>query len=445
MKSPWIEAVAWMCASEDEWASVLDNIPPALPKITEFPDAAIYEIVKESLGEVFILTPKIKAIVRTLAGHAFGVAYKRYPDKESFLRAIYSNPSQRKTKETFNCITGPAGVGKTEAIQAFHKLGRFFSASEILIDGHCPLTHQIAWNVKIEGGDSILSTLGRLAESARHELLSSTVDDVSRELSGVALRNGTCSLVVDELQFVSQGNSTSKISSILLRMAQIGVPVTFAANISLVQKFKKAASERRHRFLEKAQVLLPELPQSAAWHEMLSAYGQVLHKSIDVDFENPEVRTEIWCMTLGLPRLLKTLFSTAAVLALSSKNKLIDIDVIRSAYDSSTWQFNREQVEDTRRYLLGNAALGKKHTDLASNLVTKDLVDDQAQEILELRQATLDAMKVDREMFANEQRSQQSDPPPATQKKATKCKRGPRRGKLEESEQELIHGHSQAL
>lgn len=406
--SPWAESIARMCDQSDEWTEILERLPEPIQLASSLPASAIDTLVTKHLEEVYVLTDSVREALLRIAGIALGTAAAIYPDEHSFLRSLYSTSIKRGKSVQFIPVSGPAGVGKSELIDKFHVLAKFYSVSKIELDGHSFFTQQIGWHLHITSGNSMLDALKQISKYAGHQLLESRVSDASAELAQTALKNGACVLTVDELQFVVQSDRTSKISALLLQMAEIGLPVIYVANYSLVNALnERATTERKQRFLAGIEYILPELPSSADWRRLVNAYIDALGEHANPMTTDQTALDELWFRTLGLPRFLKSLFAQGLRTAWAEGRNTIAIEDIRTAYCSSGWAVNREQVEDTRRYLLGNTRVQNRHSDLLAPEITGHLFDDQNKRLLRHKMAVEEAIRVTQEAMSMNSREAQ--------------------------------------
>lgn len=299
------------------------------------------------LSKVFVVTPRISEIIHTEIGRAIAHADIAYPDPRLMLGRVYDSWA-RDEPYMPTLVTGPAGTGKTQLELA---IGRVLEGvDEVRHDQSHNFPSRLHASVTVKGQASVGRALRSLAcPDVASGLKKVPESEMARECSRWLYANGTCLFGVDELQFLTQSADASVlVTRVLLAFLEIKVPWRFTANYSLCWRLLGRPSEVRQRLLGNPVVLLPEEPESGAWHSVISEYQTVGRHALSFDLTAKSV--ELWALSAGLKRELVKLLVHGYRLARLSGRFKISWNDIEQAYGSTEFYASRTDIELMIRY-----------------------------------------------------------------------------------------------
>jgi len=90
-------------------------------------------------------------------------------------------------------------------------------------------------------------------------------------------RRGCCLIAIDELQFLTQSEQANVlVCQVLLAVTYVGVPMVFISNYSLCHRLLKRPPEAIQRLLTRPLILVPDLPDSDDWRNLLAEYQKAV-------------------------------------------------------------------------------------------------------------------------------------------------------------------------
>jgi len=273
----------------------------------------------------------------------------KYSSAASYLKGVYAENSPL-SPEFAGCITGLAGVGKTQMIKA---LLRALGTKKIIdVDfNHRGVTmvpaiyvEQRAKSGPVEVLQSVLAQTGYKADVKARK-----VDGLVRASQRRAFSTGASVLIYDEAQMESlSASANASITHQMLCLRDIGIPLYMVLNYSLLHRIRRRPSEDRQRLLSDVHVMQPAGASSECFLSMLKQYQAVAPSAFIFDMSAHAER--IHNFTAGLPRLIVFLFSIAYEIARQEKQRAIGISHLEKAYGSIQYSQNREDVEVIRRH-----------------------------------------------------------------------------------------------
>jgi DNA replication protein DnaC len=289
--------------------------------------------LKNRLQSIYLPSQNGIEILRVLLGRAMAFSAERYGSNERFLSELYSSD---KSESFPVCLTGLAGVGKTQLINA---LWRLLPKDEPVDPGH---GHQgfimrSAWRVKAKPAAEMLKeVLGRKGKSAITSLI--------KDAQLISRRDGVSLIVIDELQFYSMGQEASAaVTKAIFEFSKIGIPLVYVSNYSLCNKFFSRPDHDQHRLLSDPLILLPDDRNGRDWKNYVDECARVSGGILRLDKAEDVLRFYNYCF--GLRRLAVDLIAIAYALMRGEKASFIGIDHIYRAYTSAQFGSSRQMVD----------------------------------------------------------------------------------------------------
>jgi hypothetical protein len=172
-------------------------------------------------------------------------------------------------------------------------------------------------------------------------------------------RDGVSLMTADEFQAVTAGGSANAIATkSLLQMAQVGPPLVYCANYSLVHSLLKRPQQDRQRLLSNSLIIHPEAPDSDDWRSTLKELREVAPLVIRIDPERDA--SDIHRYTAGIKRSVIALFTTSYRLSRANDKDHFGMAEIQQAYASAEFWTHRNDVEELTRQALGNSGRGRR-------------------------------------------------------------------------------------
>jgi hypothetical protein len=341
--NPWVDRLHGLERMDRIKARVRVDAKP-IEGLMSLPCESAVVLLSNELKRVFYPTDQACELLRMHVARAQAFAGLRYPARMSFLSDVESEEDILAAGSCW-CLTGWAGVGKSELMKA---LERLMPAPEVLsVNSQYPAQpafslRRIAVNISVRETE-VLRRLGNPA-----------VFDVRQRVDLPALvahvrtwflRTGVVTLVGDELQFVTQSSdANTRVAQLLQTLSILGVPFTYVANFSLGHRLKKRPQEGRQRLLANYQLLMPDGAESECWQGVVKTCLDAAPGAFGLSALEHSV--ELHRLTAGLKRVLRQLLEAAFRIAHSrSHQRCVTIDDIRVAYHSAAFATNREDVE----------------------------------------------------------------------------------------------------
>ncbi|MFF7063599.1 AAA family ATPase [Pseudomonas sp. NPDC008258] len=281
-------------------------------------------------------------------------------DQVTYNSGIFNPP----VNESFPiCLTGLTGVGKSRTIQALlHALPPPIELSCSLFQGVVELNS--FWYASARGkssGKQIL--LDFLVASGKDRLKASraSLTELLDECRSIANRHGVSITVLDEMQFISTGAGASKVTDILINAADLGMPLIFVSNYSLINKLWERNSEDTQRLLAEPRVMLPDDPTSQYWLDYVAECIRVSGDRVNAD--HGEFAAELHRSTAGLKRLVIKLLKHAYMQCFIAGRDRIQMVDLHDAYRSSEYSISARLVENLQKLAIGKGSM-RAHADL---------------------------------------------------------------------------------
>ncbi|WP_179745738.1 hypothetical protein [Paraburkholderia bryophila] len=342
-QNPWVERFVQLLDEEVIKKKVRCR-PPALGNLDSLAPLAAEDRIRTALKKIYEPTQQDCIILRGLLERAIGFCIDRYQDEGAFMEALYDKTKiPRRLDARAICLTGLAGLGKTELIEA---MGRLL-ASETYVDigtGHNPILLDPYWTHNFRRQPSLLKTLRELAYGTDLPRGRIDVSDLKDQARWRAFRDGTVLMAADECQFISLGASANtKVTNTLISLLYLDIPFVFVGNYNLIHLLKKRWQQERDRLLCDPIVMLPELADTDDWRNFIDECKRVAGSWLKIDARKDA--GQLHGYTFGVRRMLVDLICVGYRLMRQRKLKAVDISLIKDAYGSAMYGQHRRDVE----------------------------------------------------------------------------------------------------
>lgn len=312
--------------------------PPSLVSLNDTHPFVAAEILSDSLKQIFIPNQFSLQFISEMLGKAYLHHCYLFSSEVEYTSKIY-NPPEVEVSPV--CVTGLAGVGKSRTLVALQKvmpepieyLSQHYSGAVTLV------SH---WYASARGK---LSGKGLLCDFLSLKLNAQvSVGKYLLECRRRANRDGVSLVLLDELQHISTGPGSAKVTEILLTMAAIGPPMVYACNYSLLHKLLRRNSEDKQRLLSEPRIMLPDEPGSKDWIDYIDECVRVSGGHIRPGAT--EFAAEIYRCTFGIKRLVVLLLKQAYVECRSDGRSWVELSDLGRAYRSAAFTSNAIDVEE---------------------------------------------------------------------------------------------------
>ena len=339
-------------------------IPPRpLPDLMKLPRHQAGSALNSELERVFVPTESACEMLAAHVQRARVFAQLRYPDRLAFLKTPSAKDAEAYLATSAWCLTGPAGVGKSAVMAALERL--MPPPGLLKVDEHYPeipqrAMHRLVVGAQGQQNDVFLPLCSPAMLSPRQR---TTLGKMTEHIRDWFVRTGLCSLIGDELQFVTQSaGANTRVAQILLTLMVLAVPVTFVANYSLVHRLLKRPQEERQRLLAEPLLMLPDAADSRCWVEVLQAFLGAAPGAFA--YEAASWTGELHRLTGGVKRILRQLLVLSLKRVHSrTRDRVVTLEDLRDAYRSAEFTANRDDVEGSA-LLQTSASRSGRHLDL---------------------------------------------------------------------------------
>lgn len=321
-------------------------------------DASIAsEQLANTLKQIFIPNEFSLAFIREMVGRASMHSQLLFKSEAEYASKVF-NPPEVEVSPV--CLTGLAGVGKSQTITALRKvlpLPTDFSCD--LYEGTVTLVSH--WYASARGRASGKALLEDFVFGDGKRIGRTTVAQLLKESRRRANRDGVSLALLEEMQHTNAGSGAAKVTEILLTMAAIGLPMVFVCNYSLAHKLLGRNSEDKQRLLADPRIMLPDDPGSADWGNYVAECSRVSNGYIKADVGGLAV--ELYRCTFGIKRLVVLLLKLAYVECRKANRQWVNLIDITRAYRSAAYTASAAEVEELQLQALSNRKK-QKHKDL---------------------------------------------------------------------------------
>jgi hypothetical protein len=307
---------------------------------------AACDCLKAEFERIFFPTKFCVNFLVSQMERAASYAVKEYPDERHFLARCYGSvPNEIESAPI--CLTGLAGVGKSQLRKAFFRV--LPPDQTIPVSGHGEFPITAAKLVVVRSRMGVLEALRALCRSGLPESSFRGEPAWLKEAQQWLYQTGVCMLPLDELQFLTLSErANSLLVHFLMTMCYLGPPVFFTCNYSLGHRLMSRRQEDKQRLLTKPYVLLPDAYDSVDWNEVLKEFAVVAPQIFCFDFVANS--RDLWNLTAGIKRILSQLLILAYRQVRREFGHQISFDDVRHAYGSSEFYPQRVDVEHLFTY-----------------------------------------------------------------------------------------------
>lgn len=348
--NPWVVRFESLLDVETLKKRATVLVPP-LVGLTSMPIELAAKRLEDALKTTFYPTTQCLAVLRRLVGVAHAHCVTTYSDSKTFLGGVYAKHAPLPDFSMPICLTGLAGTGKTEILNAFSRIQQ--ADSEVVIDAqHSPFPLRKSWSVTIQARSSPKDVVRILAQAE------GTPSELIEKCRKRAFRDGAPTLTADEFQFATGSEqANARVTQMLLSLGYIGIPFAYAANFSLVRRLQRRPEEEQQRLLSHPVVLLPDPWSSDDWQKTLQAQREVAPDILSFD-PIADARS-LHAYSAGRKRAMAKLI-VLAFRARQSPDSKIDLEAIRRAYHSTEFAGDREEAEILATQAIQNRANSKR-------------------------------------------------------------------------------------
>ena len=313
--------------------------PDPVTGLEELSPALAAERLSEALKTIFLPNQFSLDFIKDSVDRARSFSAGSFSTDLQYQRRLYHPPED----EAFPlCLTGLAGVGKSQTISALMKVMPRPApyASAHYHEPHTLISYWYASARGKAGGRQLLEDfLGGDATGVR-----ANTSKLLTECRRRANRDGVSLMMLEEMQHQSTGQGVARVTDILLTVAGLGIPMIYVTNYSLGHKLLTRNSEDKQRLLSEPRVMLPDHPDSKAWEEYVRECIRVSGQRVSAD--PAALMHELYRCTFGIKRLTVHLIKTAYLEARADRRHTFGIEDITRAYLSASYSSSRRDVED---------------------------------------------------------------------------------------------------
>ncbi|WP_156970026.1 hypothetical protein [Arenimonas malthae] len=344
--------------SDDELRSLLTVDATKIENLSALGPTEAQSRLETALKQVVVPTSQMVSGMKYLIERAGTYCDGAYPNERAVLGLIYGSESTYSPENRrATCITGLAGVGKSVLFDSFMRL--FGGPIAFDMPGHAGLELRPCWRMTIRGRAGFSSLVlphfrikdtispSRIYETARSEAAA----------QGIAL------ILADEFQFISSTNANTMMASLLYRLAEIGPPVIYACNFSMVNALWRRPQQDRDRLLLNPIVLKPE-NTGPEWQYTVEGMLAVAEEYSGLN--SVHAVQVLHDYTFGIKRCLRSLLSLAYMQMRRTREQKVLLSHVTAAYHSLEYAAMREDVENLVQGTVSPKLLRK---DLACPLV----------------------------------------------------------------------------
>ncbi len=336
------------CSDPEQIRQRVTVRPDPVAPLNDLDHLVASEIFADALKKIFIPNKFSIEFIKETVDRAQLHHNEIFSSYVAYVSKIYTPPES----EVFPiCLTGLAGVGKTQTIAALRKvLPAPINFSCDHYDGEVTLSSH--WYKSARGNKSGKALLAEFLSPENPGSIKGTLAKALQECRRRAVRDGVSLLILDETQHINTGLASAKITEILLTMAAIGPPMIYICNYSLAHKLLGRNSEDKQRLLSEPRVMLPDDPQSSDWKDYISECIRVSNGHVKADAT--EFADEVYRCTFGVKRLVVQLLKQAYIESRKDRRHHVELSDLSRAFRSTPYTSSAGEVEELGRQAMKN-------------------------------------------------------------------------------------------
>lgn len=330
--------------------------------------AARAEVLKARMREVFLCGEQTSSLLDKLLAIGEGHALTHYSSSQEVRGSIYHQQPWGDATQPALMLTGLAGTGKTQLMQA---MKRFLGdrVGRVDLPGHRNLEIQPAWFLSLRDGNTLNSLLGPWvvpdrADCDRAECDGAECDGAEiprrKDLKQsqllqlarlVSRRDGVCIIFLDEFQFITRSQNANTLAmTLLLQLLSVGPRVVYVANFSLARRLMNRHQEDRHRVLANHLELQPDAVDGSDFLNYITELTRIVPE--DFRFETSSIAGLLHRYSYGIKRAVMELLVGAWAHAKAHRGARADVTEsdVKAAYASSGYLPFRGDVEALRHH-----------------------------------------------------------------------------------------------
>lgn len=332
--NPWVERFATLL-NKDVIRKKVEVQPRPFPDYDQLSPVEATKELEKRFNEAFFASNQSIDILHEWVSLALAHCQNHYYGHREFLAALYSKETPLPDFNFPMCLTGLAGIGKSQLLKALGRLmpgASLFSSidnTSFALESHRVLT------VKVQGAATVI------LESLTGQ--SGGIPELTRVARKRAYRDGWALLGLDEFQFLTQSDkANTRLMQVLMSVCYIGIPVVYVANFSMLHKLIRRNHEDRQRLLSNVWGLHPESPNSSDWTSILKWHKRIVPDVFEFDAEADA--QAIHQLTAGLNRAENKLLAIAFRRA-TENGKTVGLRELEAAYKSRDYAIYRKDIE----------------------------------------------------------------------------------------------------
>jgi len=346
----------------DEVLDQAINIPPIPVQLHGRDAIKLANTLDSALRGFFQADRQIRKVIRHFLSVGAAHAECHMATDHAYVRGLYRDSPWGSTMQPAICLTGLAGTGKSDLLRALARL--LGGEATHSVPGHANLMLRPVWPLSGAEGLSLNALLLPYVAPCREPQAEESgprkgmpLPRLISNAKRASWRQGTCLLLVDELQYMSLGvDSNSQVTAFLTKLLAIGPRLGYCANFSLLHKLMRRKQEDHQRLLSRPLILEPLAVDDSDWENYLRLVRSVAPDVLE--FEPTKVVEEMHRYTFGTKRLVVELVVLAFRLARErNRNGIVGQTELLSAYRHFDYTVNREAVELLHRQAIGAAML----------------------------------------------------------------------------------------
>lgn len=331
--------------------------PEPLGDLSQLNPMIAGEVLLDRLKQIYLPNQFSLTFIQEMVGRSDLFSRSLFTSERDYQSKIYNPPDVEVAPI---CLSGLAGVGKSQTIAALMRLlpsNAEFESTHF--QDKVPLVSYWYASARDKArGRQLLADFLLNFDPTEQKTNASQLLNLCR---CIVHRHGVSLLLLDETQHIVKGQGTAVVTDILLTLARIGLPMIYLANYSLLHKLMGRNQEDTQRLLIQPRVMQPDDPAGTDWKAYVAECVRV--SSGQIRASEGEFAAELYRLTFGLKRLAVHLLSLAYIECRKARRSHIVLSDLSQAYRSTEYSSSRRDVEELYRIAV-EGPRGTKRKDL---------------------------------------------------------------------------------